>query len=190
MERDLLVTDLRRALTTACPGSSVSLRGSLAAGTADQYSDIDLAWTVPDLAAAVRLAPAAVGAVQPVMSVRIDPDFRADQRLLFFLFEDLPLFWRLDLDIHGPASSVVPDAAWSLPASALANAVGAIKALRRDRPEQAGDLLIRAFQRLGERTDLTGDWTADITRLCRAAVAQEPGLHHQASRTIRACTVK
>lgn len=46
--RDLLVSELRAALEAEVPGSRTSLRGSLASGMADPYSDIDACWVVPD----------------------------------------------------------------------------------------------------------------------------------------------
>ena len=46
-ERDALVASIRVRLTEAVSGSVTSLRGSLAEGRADAYSDIDLLWEVP-----------------------------------------------------------------------------------------------------------------------------------------------
>ena len=45
-QRTRIVTAVVDALQQALPGSTCCLRGSLAAGSADDYSDIDLQWTV------------------------------------------------------------------------------------------------------------------------------------------------
>ena len=49
-ERARLAADLLAELAAAVPGSAAQLRGSLAEGRADIYSDIDLLWDVPDAA--------------------------------------------------------------------------------------------------------------------------------------------
>ena len=46
--RHLLTGKLLAALQGWVPGSRAQLRGSLGAGTADEYSDIDICWVVPD----------------------------------------------------------------------------------------------------------------------------------------------
>ncbi|MEV0696519.1 nucleotidyltransferase domain-containing protein [Saccharopolyspora sp. NPDC050389] len=94
---------ISRVLADAVPGSQASLTGSLGAGTADEYSDIDLAWVVPD-GAVSRCADRLVevlGAVAEVASVRSVPEFQrsAVRRLIFVRFRGVPLFWRLDLQI-------------------------------------------------------------------------------------------
>lgn len=116
-------------------------------------------------------------------------------------FLDLPLFWRLDLEI-GAASAVglpdecltygLPDGCpgargedWSRPASALANAVAAVKAVLREQPRTALGLLERGFRRIDAPDTVTGDWPADITRLARTAAAREPGLGPRADRVVR-----
>lgn len=193
--RDAVVREIQKALTSWCPGSRVDLRGSLAAGTADEYSDIDLAWTVPDerFAEAVAQVGRVLDEVHDVESVRSDPDFQRSEkrRLLFVLFQDLPLFWRLDLEVW--AASVAGNTAydvgepgargddWSPGASALANAVAVVKALRRGRSDDARGLLERGLVRVGADA-ATGDWAADIERLARAAVAGEPALASLAGR--------
>jgi predicted nucleotidyltransferase len=185
--RDTVVREIRSALASCCPGSRVELRGSLAAGTADVYSDIDLAWTVPDerFTAAVASVPDVLGRMHPLESVRSDPDFQhsVKRRLLFVLFRDLPLFWRLDLEIW--AASAVGDTTdepgaagddWSPAASAVANAVAAVKAVRRGRFGDAQGLVDRGFERIGEDDQALGEWAADITRLADAAASREAGL--------------
>ncbi|MCX5422621.1 hypothetical protein [Streptomyces sp. NBC_00078] len=96
--------------------------------------------------------------------VSSDPDFlHSDRRrLLFVRFEQLLLFWRLDLSVR--AQSVADDVdydeakpaaqaregEWSRPASALASAVGAVKAAARHRAGDAGGLVDRGFARISE----------------------------------------
>jgi len=191
-DREGLAADARAALEQSCPGSRTVLLGSLAAGTADAFSDIDVEWIVPDdlFAACVMKAGAVLHAVRPVAEVRSDPDFlHSDRRrLLFVRFEGVPLFWRLDLSVR--AQSVADDAdydsanpaararegEWSRPASALANAVGAVKAVARNRTADARGLVNRGFARIGEADSATGAWGEDIKRLARAAGRREPGL--------------
>ena len=43
-----LANRILACLATATPGSVVELRGSLAVGCADLYSDIGICWEVPD----------------------------------------------------------------------------------------------------------------------------------------------
>lgn len=161
--RAALVQRICAALQSALPGSTVQLRGSLTAGTADVYSDIDLLWEVPDEAfpTAVECIAGALAKAQPVESLRSAPDFQnSDRRRLFFVqFADMPLFWRADIDLfaqslHGDSQYDVDNAAargydWSLTHSALMNAIAAIKALLRGRDDVAKGLLERGFARIG-----------------------------------------
>jgi hypothetical protein len=133
-----------------------------------------------------------LGVLRPLESVRSDPDFQrsARRRLLFVLFRDLPLFWRLDLEIWAASAegdtTDEPDAAgddWSPYASALANAVAAVKAVRRGRFEDARGLVDRGFERIGSRDRASGDWAGDITRL--ADQAASPGLARRVRELVR-----
>lgn len=197
--RAALARELLRALRAHRAGSRAEPRGSLARGTADAYSDIDLLWTVPDdrFADCVAAVPGLLGAVRDVASLRIDPELgnSRGRRLLFVDFDGLPLFWRLDLEIVAESVAGLPGydqdnpAArsddWSRPASALANAVAAVKALLRGRPETARGLLERGFARIGAADRLSGDWFADITRLAEAVAAIEPARGPLAERVVR-----
>lgn len=192
MTRDAPASAIRAALERACPGSRTALRGSLASGTADAFSDIDVEWIVPDVrfTACVESAGPALSEAHPVAEVRTDPDLAHSdrRRLLFVRFEGVPLFWRLDLDVRAESVAGDPDydagnprvrAAddeWSRPASALANATAAIKAVARGKPDTARGLLNRGFARITEPAEATGAWTADITHLAEAAAAREPRL--------------
>ncbi len=185
----VLAERLRGALLRAAPDSRVRLRGSLAAGTDDQYSDVDLAWTVPDgsIPGYVDGLPTLLAPVAPVASVRSDPDFQRSQwrRLIFVRFAGLPLFWRLDLEIwaasHEDDDRVDldnPDARgtdWSLAESAMMNAIAAIKALGRGRSRDAEGLLDRGFARITS-PDPGGSWRARIIALADAGAHREPRL--------------
>ena len=149
---------LLAALREAAPGSTASLRGSLAAGTADDYSDIDVCWLVG--AAAFGDLCERIGsileAVRPVASLRLDADTAASPtyRLFSARFAELPLFWRVDLEILSEAhdaSASPPDANesdWSHTHSALMCAVAAIKACLRGQPEEGALLVSKGFERI------------------------------------------
>lgn len=180
MDGRLQVVDhVRVALEKVVAGSRVTPRGSLAAGTADEYSDIDLCWVVPNesFAAALDRLPGAL----PAATRRVDPGLaRSERRRLVFLrLPGLPLFWRIDLDVR--AASVAEDDdydagnpaarstdGWSPAASALENAIAAVKAERRGKP--ADGLLERGFARIGHAG------TGSPQDLAEACVALEPGL--------------
>ncbi|MFJ1680639.1 hypothetical protein ACIODT_37910 [Streptomyces sp. NPDC088251] len=197
-DREDLATGVRAVLERGCPGSKATLLGSLAAGSADVYSDIDVEWIVPDdrFAACLAQVGALLHLVHPVAEVRVDPDFlHSDRRrLLFVRFEQVPLFWRLDLSVR--AQSVADEAdydegnpaararegEWSRPASALANAIGAVKAAARHRTGDAYGLVDRGFVRIGEADSAIGAWAEDIKRLARAAVRREAQLATLAQR--------
>ncbi|WP_435127995.1 hypothetical protein [Actinacidiphila sp. bgisy144] len=176
-------------LARACPGGRADLRGSLATGTADPYSDIDARWTVPDerFGGCVDRAGEVLAEVRPVLSVRGDPDRAGDpgHRLLFVAFEGLPPFWRLDLEITA-APGAAPRAPavrhpWRPAASALANGVAAVKALHRGDPATAHALLTRAYARTGLPGRPTGRFPADLAALARAALTLDPALDREAA---------
>ncbi|MFI9787806.1 hypothetical protein ACIHEI_30500 [Kitasatospora sp. NPDC051984] len=147
-------------------------------------------WVVPDAAFPSCLATrtAALARVRPVEQVRSDPDFlHSDRRrLLFVRFAGFPLFWRLDLDVRAASVADDPgydaenpsaranDTEWSRPASALANAVAAVKALARRHPATARGLITRPPN--------TGDPHTDLHRLTEAATRQDPTLTPLAAR--------
>ncbi len=178
-----------QALVEACPASTVRLLGSLATGTADAYSDIDLAWVVPDKVfdSCIAQAPHALAQAAPIRRVRMDPDFQCSQkrRLLFVRFVHLPLFWRIDLDIRAESIATDDDydsdnphahgTNWSLPASAIENAVAAIKALRRDQRDVARGLLLRGYARVGHSYQ-PREWREDIIQLAELCLAAESDL--------------
>lgn len=186
MSRAALADVLQAALERACPDSTARLRGSLATGTADEFSDIDLLWVVPDreFARCTDSVADILSAVAPIASLRSDPDFGRSgrRRLLFVRFAGLPLFWRLDLDIRAlsQVDNEDPDPAgqggtWSLPESAAMNAIAAVKAIRRGKPAMAEELLARGYERIGA-TDPGGTAADRIRGLAAAAARQRADL--------------
>jgi predicted nucleotidyltransferase len=186
-ERTRLVAELLTELTTVVPGSAALLRGSLAEGRADPYSDIDLLWDVPDAVfnTAIAKLPVTLERVRPVASLRFDPDFQhsAKRRLVFIRFADVPLFWRVDLDIFARSVGRDPDydrdnlsargTCWSFTESSLANAIAAIKALHRGRATEAAELLTRAEARVGVAS-LTVDLQSRIDLLVDTVATKDP----------------
>ncbi|MFE9062041.1 hypothetical protein [Streptomyces violaceusniger] len=191
-DRAALAAEVCIALQRCCPGSAAELTGSLASGAADAFSDIDIAWVVPDarFPACLARVVGALGEVQPVDGVRIDPDFHHSdrRRLLFVRFAGVPLFWRLDLDVRtasvaddprydaGNPAARAREGEWSRPASALANAIGVVKAVARKRDTEARGLLDRGFARIGEDDRATGAWANDVARLAHAAALRDSSL--------------
>jgi predicted nucleotidyltransferase len=188
-ERARLVAGLLGELVMAVPGSTAILRGSLAEGRADRYSDIDLLWDVPDAAFSTSIAelPVTLERVRPVASLRFDPDFQhsAKRRLAFIRFAGVPLFWRVDLDVFARSVGRDPDydranpsargTSWSIAESSLTNAIAAIKAQRRGHESEAAALLARAEARLGVAPPQV-DLQRRIGLLVDAAAANDPAL--------------
>lgn len=156
--RGRVVEELKAALGGAAVGSRVALRGSLAAGTADAYSDIDTLWEVgaDEFVAVCEGIGDTLSRVRPLASLRFDRDWVGSptRRLVFARFDGLPLFWRLDLEIlsatHDPAAPPPPadETHWSHTHSALMCAVAAIKAFLRNRPETGAELVSKGFERI------------------------------------------
>jgi predicted nucleotidyltransferase len=160
--RSSLASAVTDSLERAIDGSTAGLRGSLARGTADPYSDIDVFWEVSDsqFFDAIDDLPVILSPVGPIESVRSDPLLQNSEkrRLVFVQFEKVPLFWRVDIEIF--AESIGrddsydlenPDARgddWSLTHSALMNGVAALKWLLRHREPEARESLERAFDRI------------------------------------------
>jgi hypothetical protein len=59
-------------------------------------------------------------------------------------------------------------------ASALADAVAVVKAVRRSQPGEARARLEGALRRLAAPHTPTGDWRLDVARLTAAATAADP----------------
>jgi hypothetical protein len=160
--RSSLANAITHSLEQAVVGSTAGLRGSLARGAADRYSDIDSFWEVPDFRFhdAIDELPMTLSSVGPIESIRSDPLLQNSEkrRLIFVQFEKVPLYWRVDIEIF--AESIQrdvsydldnPDARgddWSLTHSALTNGVVALKWLLRGCEEDARESLCRAFNRI------------------------------------------
>jgi len=153
-----------RALEEAVAGATAGLRGSLARGTSDPYSDIDVFWELPDAEFhdAIDDLSEILASVGPLESIRADPLLQnSDKRQLIFVqFADLPLYWRVDIEVF--AASIERDDdydldnldargdRWSLTHSALANGVAALKSLLRGDPERAHESLCSAYARIDQ----------------------------------------
>lgn len=185
---------LMDALGSSVPESKVRLRGSLATGTADEYSDIDVAWEIPDhyFEDIANILAQTLRSVGRTESLRIDPEFRngREYRLIFIRFEELPLFWRVDLEIFAMLARLrVPEpdrlaslpADWSICESALANAVAAIKACCRGRTQEAQQLIERGLARLGHDIEHFDLATAALM-LADSAANREPRTAGRATR--------
>ena len=161
--RNELTARLRAGLETLVPGSSTSLRGSLASGTADPYSDIDLCWVVENesFAKATSAITETATTFLAVQAVRIDPSLaRSDRRRLIYLrLVSVPLFWRVDLDLrfrsvasddrYDDENPAAHDATlWSPAASAIENAAAAIKSSLRGQDDTTSGLLSRGYARI------------------------------------------
>jgi hypothetical protein len=194
--RDKPVGKLVAALEGWVPGSVAQLRGSLSAGTADGYSDIDICWVVPDqdFTEAVDTLGAALSQCAAVLSLRTDPELAlsARRRVVFARLYGIPLFWRVDIDIR--ARSIAADdrydvsnpdarsdAGWSAPASAIENAIAAIKAALRGQPDSSESLLRRGCERIGYDPGSTAFLAGAIIGLADACATQDAGLARMAT---------
>ncbi len=161
--RNKLVNRILSCLEKAAMGSTASLRGSLAGEKADEYSDIDVLWEIPDAEFMVCMEnmEEILSRILPVESVRSDPTLQLSKkhRLILARFVDLPLFWRVDIeacaesihrdleyDLNNPEAR---GSAWSLPESALMNAVRAIKGHLRHDNAEAKLFAATAYDRVG-----------------------------------------
>ena len=122
-------------LAAACSAGEVCLIGSMAKPEEeDDFSDIDIRWTIPPGQASGQLQSLrqTLQRVGKVESLRVDPDVRPDSRLVFVRFQGWPLWWRVDLEIHsaGLGSMGVQDSdPWSPHESACMGAIVTLKAL-------------------------------------------------------------
>lgn len=177
------IRDLTTALADAVPGSVVALRGSRAAGTADEFSDVDLHWRVGASGdRSLESLPSALGTIGTVESLRLDPDGERDRRLVFVRFTDWSLFERVDLEVVGGFGDTAPSwiRPWSPAESALMNAVAAVKAVGRGRGDVDG-LLARGAVRVGAPAP-TGSVEERIDAVVDAAVRADPAQRALAAR--------
>jgi predicted nucleotidyltransferase len=161
-QRSELANAVVGSLSAAVRGSASGLRGSLARGTSDRFSDIDVFWELPDgeFHDAIDELPVTLSTAGSVDSIRSDPLLQnSDKRQLIYVqFADTPLFWRVDIEVF--AESIERDSSydldnpnargddWSLTHSALMNGVAALKSLLRDDAQGAAESLSRAFDRV------------------------------------------
>lgn len=161
-QRALIANAVTQSLNGAFRGAISGLRGSLAEGSSDCYSDIDVFWELPDelFEEAIDELPAILSAVRSVESFRSDPLLQNSdkRRLIYVQFSELPLYWRVDIEVF--AESIGRDSSydldnpqargddWSLTHSALTNGVAALKSLLRGDEEGAAESLGRAFERI------------------------------------------
>lgn len=176
------------ALRGAIAGSEAELRGSLASGMADEFSDIDLLWSVPTatFGQALGAVSAALASVAPLLSLRTDPEFVTlpGKRLIFARLHGYPVWWRIDLEVvpqgglpepGGAASEPAATTEWDPYESALLNALAAIKTSRRGEPSAAAGLIRRAADRIG-RPGFTGTLGDQVIALADAIVEKRPHL--------------
>ncbi|WP_158550737.1 nucleotidyltransferase domain-containing protein [Geodermatophilus sp. TF02-6] len=189
--RTEIVDALRAALAGTAPSARVALRGSLAGGTADAFSDIDLRVDVAgaDRDTCLQMLPAALGSVRPVRLLRLDPETAAapDRRLVYALLRGLPVFWRVDLEVVAhpplpPPGPVPAGPAWSWPASALMNAVAAVRAAARGDEAAAAALLARGADRVTARLP-DRPLPARIVALAASCAVRDPALADLAAET-------
>jgi predicted nucleotidyltransferase len=202
--RHSLAEAVTRALEHAAPDSSAGLRGSLARGTSDPYSDVDIFWELPDsqFHDAIDDLAEILAAVGPIESIRADPLLQNSdkRRLLFVQFADVPLYWRVDIEVF--AASIGRDDSydldnfdargdrWSLTHSALANGVAALKGLLRGDAEKACESLRNAFARIdqpvpdGALLDQVSELAETVGRLDleQAELVRRLQLHCEAAR--------
>jgi hypothetical protein len=194
--RDKLIGKLLAALQGWIPSSVAQPRGSLSSGTADDYSDIDISWVVPeqDFTEAVDTLGAALSQCAAVLSLRTDPELArsARRRVVFARLYGMPLFWQVDIDIR--ARSIAADdlydvgnpvarsdAGWSAPASAIEIAIAAIRSAVRGQDDTADILFRRGCERIGHDPGSTAFHAGAITSLADACATQDPGLARMAA---------
>jgi hypothetical protein len=149
--------DVRTEIAEYLSPAVVVFRGSFAAGTFDEFSDVDLQsrMDVPldaDFFAGLeyRLQHRYGAAL-----VRYDPDYRKTTTAqdVRFSFYSLPVFWRVDLLIESNRPTAQkhphPFPEWSIGTSALMNAIWALKHLRRGRAEDARHYFSAACHKIG-----------------------------------------
>jgi predicted nucleotidyltransferase len=195
--RTALAQRILSVLESAAAGSTAQLRGSLAEGRADAYSDIDVLWEIPDelFQASVDRIAEILAEARPVESLRSSPEFQhsAKRRLIFVQFVGVPLFWRADIEVF--ARSIHRDTEydlhneaargddWSLTHSALMRAIAAVKALLRGKEDTARQLLVRGFEGVGLAVP-EGDPQELILKLTASVAEMDPSRVGLASRIV------
>jgi len=150
--------DVLDALRLELGARGIDFRGSFASGQIDDYSDVDVCAKVHAelnrdfYDRVIGCLEARFGAA----SVRYVPDQRHNPQAqnLRISFYDLPVFWRIDLDIESscPTERKWPDPfpEWSLRQSAFWNLVWAVKYARRGQAREQSDHYVAcACEKLG-----------------------------------------
>jgi len=139
--------------------ATVTFRGSFASGTFDEYSDIDLQADIQcELSGQfyTALEGFLTGLYGPAL-IRYDPGYREDRAAqgIRISFYELPVFWRVDLDIISDRSTETkwpqPFPEWSIGNSALMNIIWAVKYQKRDKPDLADHYCSCACDKLGAK---------------------------------------
>jgi len=135
------------AIQCELPDTVVEFRGSFASGQFDGYSDVDI-----KAQAHQALHQSFFKKIQRCLeqrfgpsSIRYVPDQQYDTQAqdVRISFHNLPIFWRIDLDITSdrPAQKKWPDPfpRWSIPESAFWNLVWAVKYALRGKAREHSD---------------------------------------------------
>ncbi len=161
------------------PGK-VTFRGSFASGENDEYSDVDLQAEVHqelDQGFFDSIAKCLQDRFGP-LSLRYDPDHKNDTTTqdLRISFHNLPVFWRIDLNITSgracPQKWPHPFPKWSVSRSAFWNVVWAVKHGKRGRPEVADHYMFCACDKL-RRPQLTYSEANALTLLSELSEIEE-----------------
>ena len=92
----------------------------------------------------------------PIESIRADPLLQNSdkRRLIFVQFAEVPLYWRVDIEVFAVSIDLdnldARGDCWSLTHSALANGVAALKSLLRGDAERACESLRNAYARIDQ----------------------------------------
>lgn len=177
----MTITDFSEGVRTALSGyvapGPVEFRGSIAGGTFDQWSDVDIEASVErplDAGLFCGLERLLQDAHGPAL-VRYDPDYRntTTEQGIRFSFYELPVFWRVDLIVRSRLDTERkyphPFPEWSIGTSALMNVIWAVKYHRRERGDDADRYVTAACQKIGLRPVrfTTGSAVSILSELAR-----------------------
>lgn len=149
--------NVRTLLSQYLAPGLVGVRGSIAKGTFDEWSDVDIEAGVQrplDNSLFSGLEELLHRAHGPAL-VRYDPDYRnmTTAQHVRFSFYELPVFWRVDLLITSKLDTgrKYPDPFphWAVGSSALMNVIWALKYHLRGRGDEADRYLKAACEKIG-----------------------------------------
>jgi hypothetical protein len=148
---------VRISLSTYLAPADVQFRGSMADGTFDEFSDVDIRASV-----SIPLDGLFFAGLEGYLTkhfgpalIRYDPDYRNATTIqdIRFSFYDLPIFWRVDLLVESDCDSgrkypdPFPD--WDTGSSALMNVIWALKYSGRGKLDDANHHIAKACEKLG-----------------------------------------